>query len=78
MEGIIRLTIERLPEAVYPGTSDDVQGRVVQGDTIAQVIEYAQDAARVLRETRVERGWDDPVPGEPAPEHIVMPVVLAA
>jgi hypothetical protein len=30
MERMIRLQIEKLPEGVYLGTSDDVQGLVVQ------------------------------------------------
>jgi predicted RNase H-like HicB family nuclease len=77
VERIIRLQIERLPEGVYLGTSDDVQGLVVQGETVAQVIEYAQDAVRMLRQIRAEHGLDEPE-GEPVPETMVVPLVLAA
>jgi len=77
MERIINLTIEKLPEGGYLGTSDDVQGLVVQGNTIAEVIAYAQDAARMIREVRAELGWDKEE-GAPAPDHLVVPLVLAA
>jgi len=77
MERIIRLQIEKLPEGVYLGTSDDVQGLVVQADTVAELLEYAQDAARMLQEIRVAEGWDRP-PGQPVPESFVVPLVLAA
>lgn len=77
MERIIRLHIERLPEGVYLGTSDDVQGLVVQADTVALLIEYAQDAARMLRELRAEHGLDEPE-GEPVPASMDVPIVLAA
>lgn len=77
MERIFKLHIELLPEGVYLGTSDEVQGLVVQGDTVAQVIEYAQDAARMLREIQVERGLTVPE-GKPMPESWDFPLVLAA
>ena len=77
MERIIRLHIERLPEGVYLGTSEDVQGLVVQGNTVAEVIDYARDVERMLRETRAQHGLDEPA-GEPVPESFVVPVVLAA
>ena len=77
MERLFRLHIERLPEGVYLGTSDDVQGLVVQGNTIAEVIEFAQDAARMLREMRAELGFVEP-DGEPAPESFDVRLPLAA
>jgi len=75
MERIINLTIEKLPEGAYLGTSDDVQGLVVQGNTIAEVIEFAQDAARVIEEMRAEYG--DPLISIPAPQMFTIPIVLA-
>jgi predicted RNase H-like HicB family nuclease len=51
-ERIVRLHIERLPEGVYLATSDDVQGLVVQGRTVAEVIEIARDVARKLIEAQ--------------------------
>lgn len=78
MERLIRLQVEKLPEGVYMGTSDDVQGLVVQADTVAELIEYAQDCARMLQEIRAEHGWDEVPAGEPIPESFVVPFVLAA
>ena len=45
---IIRIHIEKLPEGVYLATSDDVQGLVAQGRTIAETVEIARDVAREL------------------------------
>jgi predicted RNase H-like HicB family nuclease len=50
MEKIIRLHIENLPEGYYLATSDDVQGLVAQGRTIAETIEIARDIAKKLLE----------------------------
>lgn len=54
MERVINLHIEKLPEGVYLGTSDDVQGLVAQGRTIQETIEIAQDIAKKLLEARQE------------------------
>ncbi len=50
MERILKLHIERLPEGIYLATSDDVQGLVAQGRTIAETIEIARDVAKKLIE----------------------------
>ncbi len=50
MEVIFRLNIEKLPEGVYLGTSDDVPGLVAQGRTIDETVEIAKDVARKLYE----------------------------
>ena len=55
MEHIINLHIERLPEGVYLATSDDVQGLVAQGRTVAETLEIARDVARKILESRAER-----------------------
>lgn len=47
-ERIVRIHIEKLPEGVYLATSDDVQGLVAQGRTIAETVEIARDLARKL------------------------------
>lgn len=47
-ERIVRIHIERLPEGVYLATSDDVQGLVAQGRTVAETLEIARDVARKL------------------------------
>lgn len=50
MEKIIHLHIEKLPEGYYLATSDDIQGLVAQGRTIAETIEIARDVAKKLVE----------------------------
>lgn len=55
MERIINLHIEKLPEGAYLATSDDIQGLVAQGRTVAEVIEISRDVARRLLEAQEER-----------------------
>lgn len=55
MERVIQLHIEKLPEGVYLATSDDVQGSVVQGQTIQETLEVARDVARTLLEAQASR-----------------------
>jgi len=45
MERIINLHIEKLPEGYYIATSDDVQGLIAQGRTIAETIEIVRPCA---------------------------------
>jgi predicted RNase H-like HicB family nuclease len=52
MERIVRLHIEKLPEGVHLGTSDDVPGLVAQGRTITETLEIARDVARKLIEAQ--------------------------
>lgn len=52
MKHIVNLHIEKLPEGVYLATSDDVQGLVAQGRTIAETIEIARDIAKKLIEAQ--------------------------
>lgn len=51
-ERMVRLHIARLPEGVYLATSDDIQGLVAQGRTVAETIEIARDVARKLLEAQ--------------------------
>ena len=67
-ERIIHLHIERLPEGVYLATSDDVQGLVAQGRTVAETVEIARDVARKLLEAqtnlklpKVKESFDLPI-----------------
>ena len=53
-ERIVRIHIEKLPEGVYLATSDDVQGLVAQGRTIAETLEIARDVARKLIEAQTD------------------------
>jgi predicted RNase H-like HicB family nuclease len=51
-ERIVRIQIQRLPEGVYLATSNDVQGLVAQGRTVAETLEIARDVARKLLEAQ--------------------------
>jgi predicted RNase H-like HicB family nuclease len=51
-EHIVRIHVEKLPEGMYLATSDDVQGLVAQGRTIAETVEIARDVARKLLEAQ--------------------------
>lgn len=59
-ELILSLNIEALDEGGYLATSNDLQGLIAQGRTIAETVEIAQDVARKLIESYVEHG--DPLP----------------
>jgi predicted RNase H-like HicB family nuclease len=50
MERIVKIHFEKLPEGLYLATSDDIQGLVAQGRTVAETIEIARDVARKLME----------------------------
>ena len=54
MERMIKIHLEKLPEGPYLATSDDIQGLVAQGRTVAETIEIARDVARKLIE---EQGY---------------------
>ncbi len=55
MERIVNIHIEKLPEGFYLATSDDVQGLVAQGRTVAETMEIARDVARRLLEAQGKR-----------------------
>ena len=48
MEQIASLHIEKLPEGVYPATSDDIR-------TIAETLEIARDVVKKLLEAQADR-----------------------
>jgi predicted RNase H-like HicB family nuclease len=75
MEHIVNLHIEKLPEGVYLATSDDVQGLVAQGRTIAETIEIARDIAKKLIEAQGEDAAKAAL--EPAKEEFDYPMLLA-
>jgi predicted RNase H-like HicB family nuclease len=62
MEHVIKIHVERLPEGVYLATTDDIQGLVAQGRTVAETLEIARDIARKLLEDRNSAGSIDPLP----------------
>ena len=55
MERIVNLHIEKLPEGFYLATSDNLQGLIAQGRTIAETIEIAKDVAKKLIEAQEEQ-----------------------
>ena len=65
-EYLVSIKIEKLEEGAYLATSDNLQGLVAQGRTIAETMEIAQDVARKLIESFIEFG-------DPLPEEIVPP-----
>jgi predicted RNase H-like HicB family nuclease len=52
MEKTIKIHIEKLPEGIYLATSDDIQGLIAQGRTVAETLEIARDVARKLIEAQ--------------------------
>jgi predicted RNase H-like HicB family nuclease len=62
MELAVRIHVEQLPEGLYLATSEDVQGLVVQGRTVAETLEFARDAAKKLIEARREREGESVLP----------------
>ena len=52
----ITLDIERLPEGLYLGTSPELPGLVVQGESVEQVLQLAPDVAHDLIAVMVETG----------------------
>jgi predicted RNase H-like HicB family nuclease len=59
-EIFVNIQIEPLEEGGYLATSQDLQGLIAQGRTVAETMEIAQDVARKLIESYVEHG--DPLP----------------
>jgi predicted RNase H-like HicB family nuclease len=55
MEKLINIHIEKLSEGVFLATSDQIQGLVAQGRTVAETIEIARDVAKKLLEAQSER-----------------------
>lgn len=55
-EILLTIKIEPLEEGGYLATSDDLQGLVAQGRTVAETMEIAQDVARKLIESCLEHG----------------------
>lgn len=59
-EVLVAIRLEPLEEGGYLATSDELQGLVAQGRTIAETMEIAQDVARKLIDSCIEHG--DPLP----------------
>jgi antitoxin HicB len=61
-EIFVNIQIEPLEEGGYLATSQDIQGLIAQGRTVAETMEIAQDVARKLIESYIEHG--DPLPAK--------------
>jgi antitoxin HicB len=59
-EILLNIQIEPLAEGGYLATSEDLQGLIAQGRTVAETMEIAQDVARKLIESYIDHG--DPLP----------------
>jgi predicted RNase H-like HicB family nuclease len=55
MEKMVNLQIEKLPEGIYLATSEDLQGLVVQLNSITDTIEIARDVAKKLIEAQEQQ-----------------------
>ncbi len=76
MEIAINVQVERLPEGVYLATSEELQGLVAQGRTIAETLEIARDVARIILELR--DADENSVPLENASDRRDYTIVVAA
>jgi predicted RNase H-like HicB family nuclease len=76
MELAIAIRIEKLPEGVYLATSDQIQGLVAQGRTVAETLEIARDVARKLIDSRREHNETENLP--PAEGRSDYTIVVAA
>jgi len=73
MERIINLHIEKLSEGFYLATSEDVQGLVAQGRTIAETLEIARDVAKKLIEAQEEEEIKELLP---ISDHFDYPIIV--
>ena len=55
-EILLNIKVEPLEEGGYLATSQDLNGLVAQGRTVAETMEIAQDVARKLIESYIEHG----------------------
>jgi len=76
MEVAVHVHVERLREAVFLATSEQMPGLVAQGRTVAETLEIARDVARRLIEARREREGVPSLP--PAAENQDFTIVVAA
>jgi predicted RNase H-like HicB family nuclease len=74
MERLLNIHIERLPEGVYLATSDELQGLVAQGRTVAETLEIARDVARKLLEAQSQDQEPDYL--QPIAEQFNYPLVV--
>ncbi|WP_341527132.1 DUF1902 domain-containing protein [Nostoc sp. UHCC 0302] len=75
MERLLNIQIEKLPEGVYLATSDELQGLVAQGRTVAETLEIARDVARKLLEAQSQEEETDYL--QPIAEQFNYPLVIS-
>lgn len=77
MKTLIKLKIEKFveqEEEYFVATSDDLEGLVAEGKTIEEVIEIAQDIAKVLLE--LEKETDSKVQVQDIPSILEYPLIM--
>ncbi len=77
MKTLIKLKIEKFveqEEEYFVATSDDLEGLVAEGKTIEEVIEIAQDVAKVLLE--LEKEADTKVRVKDIPSILEYPLIM--
>ncbi len=77
MKTLIKLKIEKFVEQekeYFVATSDDLEGLVAEGKTIEEVIDIAQDVAKVLLE--LEKETDNKVKVKDIPSIIEYPLIM--
>ena len=77
MKTLIKLKIEKFveqEEEYFVATSDDLEGLVAEGKTIEEVIEIAQDVAKVLLE--LEKETDSKVKVQDIPSILEYPLIM--
>jgi predicted RNase H-like HicB family nuclease len=65
-EYIIPITVEELKEGGFLATSLVLQGLIAQGRTVAETMEIAEDVARKIIDSMIER--NDPLPAAILPK----------
>jgi predicted RNase H-like HicB family nuclease len=77
MKTLIKLKIERFveqEEEYFVATSDDLEGLVAEGKPIEEVIEIAQDVAKVL--LQLEKETDSKVKFQDIPSILEYPLIM--
>ncbi len=57
MEKVINIHIKKLPEGLFLATSEDIQGLVAQGRTVAETLEIAP----TLKTHKIKKSFDYPL-----------------
>ena len=77
MKTLIKLKIEKFveqEEEYFVATSDDLEGLVAEGKTIEEVLEIAQDVAKVL--LKLEKETDAEVKVKEVPSILEYPLIM--